>query len=135
MGCDNTKFRFPPGEEFGDTYNKYRDLDQQLRDIQRNQKNINTSDPIKALQALGQDLSKNMGNMMKLATDREEAFKKLTDIFNTQKESNTLGKDAVLKTNKYNGIIKERERDEREQKEQLKKLEAKMQNMMGRLRV
>lgn len=136
MGCDNTKFRFPPGEEFGDAYNKYRDFDQQLRDYERKQKNIDMSDPMKALKALGQDLSKNLGNIMKLGTDREQAFEALTNIYNTQKQNNTLGQNASLKTNKYNGIVKERERDEREKIKQMKKIEdnmKNMKNMMGRL--
>ncbi len=133
MGCDNTKFRFPPGEEFGDAYNKYRDLDQQLKDYERNQKKVDMSDPMKALQALGQELSKNLQNIMKLSTEREQTFETLTNVFNSQKQNNTLGQEAVLKTNKYNGIVKEREREQREKMNQMKKMQDKMQNMMARL--
>lgn len=142
MGCDNTKFRFPPGEEFADAYNKYCDLDENLQNMQRNQKNFTPSkDPFAALEALGENLPnlmENLGGSIKTKFERDQAFEHLKEIYERQKNSNTLGENASLKISKYNRILTRRENEEKAQMKQIKSLQKNMlnmQNMMGNLKI
>lgn len=131
MGCCQKKFRFPPGDEFGDAYNKYMDINEQHLSILKRAEKLAAkakSDPMAALKAVGEEFS-NIGNTIKIEQEREESFKNLEAIYKKLKDSNSLGANAELKTQKFNEIISQREAEAQKAKKDIEDAQNQLKNL------
>lgn len=81
------------------------------------------------------DMLPNFQNVLQLGMDKEKAFETIKEAYEKQKKSNTLGKDASLKTSKYNSILKMREEDEKRRMREIMNLQKNMQNMMSNFKI
>jgi hypothetical protein len=110
MGCCESRHKFDKGDEFGDAYNNYFTLNDKFNEKYKEMLNIQERINKRQfyanynLKSLNDDLTQSRIN-------REQAYRKLENIYDRLKDSNTLGKDAEIKTRLFEELVTEREKE------------------------
>jgi hypothetical protein len=108
MGCCQGRHKFEQGDEFGDAYNNYMTLNEKFHEKYNNMKNL--QDRVKKRQFYANNNLKSLNQeLLQSRIDKEQAYRKLENIYDRLKDSNSLGKDAEIKSQLFEEIQNARE--------------------------
>jgi hypothetical protein len=121
MGCCQGRHKFEQGDEFGDAYNNYIALNEKFHEKYNYMKNL--QDKVKKRQFYANNNLKSLNQeLLQSRIDREQAYRKLGNIYDRLKDSNSLGKDTEIKSQLFEELQNARELEK-------EKMEADLQDM------